>query len=996
MTERNSTLAKAAEAAFSEGPVDWPSLLESSSNDEERRVIENLRIIRGIADFNRLQMAGVASGEISRRIASDEPSRPDSPAVPAFPVIPSEEPPRNWGKFELRRKIGAGAYGDVYLAYDPDLEREVALKIYRNPAAGGGVQRQGPDDTAAAQDRRRTIMREARLMARVQHPNVVTVYGAEEIQGEVGLWMDYIKGQTLHEWVRSQGRLGAQEAIVIGLDVCRALAAVHARGLIHQDVKAQNVMREEGGRIVLMDFGIGLEIPEENGDALQSGSGTPTYMAPEKLLQGVTSIASDVYSLGVLIFYLVTGRYPVDARTFPELLQAHRDGKRVLLRDVRPELPAALIDVAEKAMSPDPKGRYASMGAMEKALSCVLGVAERVRAVPTKAARFSPRRNLLFLLPVLVLLAIAAWGVYRWSDRLLPHRNATIRQITMNAEGNPVRAIALSPDGRLLAYTDRTGLYLRDVDTGETKSLPQLGDSAIYRLQWFPEGRKLLVSYQSSQASRPDARTCVLSLDGGGTEALCSASAHLIPPDYNRLFVMDSDSSATIRDLQGTNITAFAYPQLPRGWTRTPWWSTTGGRWAYLLRDSTGVRHVKCFDSMGQDEVPILSPIRLAVNLDVSDFLWMDDGRLLYSTTHKRKYQDLTDLWCLRVNPTTGHTSGKVHRIYTFEDARILRDLSASRDGKKLAALGCLTQIEIFLADLSGNGSGLGSVRRLTQSSGEDIPDAWTADGRDLLFTSDRNGTMDLFMQDTASSAPRLLPGTLTGSRHGATITPADKDVLYWSEGISSSSGARADSADLRIMPLAGGLARVLLRAPRGADAGCDCPSTPDRGCVYASMDGHTLRFRELDLKHGLGDHLADYEIRNAVSLRWALSPDGSQVAIIDDSDQREVYAPGQREVVRLLDLATGGVREIATRGENIFMDVRWASDGNSLYSSGYTASYQTALFRISLDGRVESLLQRAAGGDGRLGGPVPSPDGKHLAFYEFMKDANAWLIEGF
>jgi serine/threonine-protein kinase len=547
MTEWNSTLAKAAEAAFSEGPVDWQSLLESSSNHEERRVIENLRIIRGIADFNRLQMVGVASGEISRRIASDEPSEPDPPAEPSFPVIPSEEPLRTWGKFELRRKIGAGAYGDVYLAHDPDLEREVALKIYRSPAAGGGVQRQGPDGTAAAQDRRRTIMREARLMARVQHPNVVTVYGAEEIQGEVGLWMDYIKGQTLHEWVRAQGRLGAQEATVIGLDVCRALAAVHARGLIHQDVKAQNVMREEGGRIVLMDFGIGLGVPQESGEELQSGSGTPTYMAPEKLLQGATSIASDVYSLGVLIFYLVTGRYPVDAMTFSELLQAHKEGKRTLLRDARPELPAALIDVAEKAMSPDPKGRYASMGALEKALNGALGVAERVRFIPKKTAVSPPRRSWWVLMPALVLLAVVVWGAYRWSDRILPHRSATIRQITMNADGNPVRAIALSPDGKLLAYTDPSGAYLRDVDTGKTDPMPQLGGSVVLSLQWFPDGRKLLVGCQFEST----VRTYALSLYGGVLEPLFDGAATLLPPDYNRLLVVDTVGAPTARELHG-------------------------------------------------------------------------------------------------------------------------------------------------------------------------------------------------------------------------------------------------------------------------------------------------------------------------------------------------------------------------------------------------------------------------------------------------------------
>ena len=148
------------------------------------------------------------------------------------------------------------------------------------------------------------ILHEARRLARVRHPNVVTVHGADNNDGRVGFWMDLIEGHTLSELV-AQGRLSSGEAIHIGQELCLALAAVHGAELIHRDVKAQNVMRaSDGGRIILMDFGAGEFIDQRPG---ASRIGTPLYLAPELWAGGTASIRSDIYSLGVLLFFLVTG-----------------------------------------------------------------------------------------------------------------------------------------------------------------------------------------------------------------------------------------------------------------------------------------------------------------------------------------------------------------------------------------------------------------------------------------------------------------------------------------------------------------------------------------------------------------------------------------------------------------------------------------------------------------------------------------------------------------
>ena len=197
--------------------------------------------------------------------------------------------------------------------------------------------------------------------------NVVIVHDAEERDGRVGLCMEFIRGRTLAEILSSEGARGAREAALIGQDLCQALAAVHAAGLVHRDIKAQNVMREQGGRIVLMDFGAGLALGDAQARAGRI-TGTPLYLAPEVLEHGQASVRSDIYSLGVLLYHLVTKDYPVRGQTPAELIEAHHHGRVRRLRDVAPALPAWFVRVVEKAIAPTPADRFATAGEFEAAL----------------------------------------------------------------------------------------------------------------------------------------------------------------------------------------------------------------------------------------------------------------------------------------------------------------------------------------------------------------------------------------------------------------------------------------------------------------------------------------------------------------------------------------------------------------------------------------------------------------------------------------------------
>ena len=153
------------------------------------------------------------------------------------------------------------------------------------------------------------LLQEGRALAKIRHNNVVNVLGVEAHGDRVGLCMEFVRGKTLADIVRGQGKLSAAEAVLIGEDLCRALSAVHGAGFIHRDVKAKNVMRDDTGRIVLMDFGTGRTAEAQEGTSDRAG--TPLYMAPEVLEGGQASARSDVYSLGVLLYHLVTGEYPV-------------------------------------------------------------------------------------------------------------------------------------------------------------------------------------------------------------------------------------------------------------------------------------------------------------------------------------------------------------------------------------------------------------------------------------------------------------------------------------------------------------------------------------------------------------------------------------------------------------------------------------------------------------------------------------------------------------
>ena len=322
-----------------------------------------------------------------------------------------------WGRLRAHRLLGQGAYGEVWSAWDRGLDREVALKL--RLAASGGTGRRW--------------LEEARRLAQVRHPNVVVVHGADEHDGRVGLWMDRIHGRTLEDLLAFVGPCSAREAAAIGMDLCAALAAVHAVGLVHGDLKLQNVMREGApghaggaGRIVLMDFGSAHSTTAGPGES----AGTPLYTAPEILRGGRATPAADLYALGVLLYRLVAGRYPVDALTVSELTAKLERGEVTPLRAVRPDLPNAFVGVVERALATDPAQRFPNAAAMERALASAAGFGiDHAPAFPWARVRraLAPAAAVLAAVAVVVAFATAP----RWRPVLFPKKAAPDRLSTL-------------------------------------------------------------------------------------------------------------------------------------------------------------------------------------------------------------------------------------------------------------------------------------------------------------------------------------------------------------------------------------------------------------------------------------------------------------------------------------------------------------------------------------------------------------------------------------
>lgn len=338
----------------------------------------------------------------------DRIARASRQAIFGRDVLLDRSVPARWGHLEIRSEVGRGASGTVYRAWDTRLAREVAVKLL------------APDITIATD-----ALEEGRHLARLNHPHIVRVFGADTHDGVAGIWMELLDCDTLDEILDRDGVFGPEEALLIGLDLAGALSAVHAAGLLHRDVKARNVARARGGRVVLMDLGAGRAM--EGSFAGGAETGTPVYMAPELLADGSATERTDIYSLGVLLYHLLTRSYPVNGADLNDLRTAHTRGEHVAIDAARPGLPPPIVRVISHACHANAALRYASAAELEADIAEALDqmLTERAAVRSSIARRWARWRKsaavaaLLFVVPMLTMWASWDSGAGRAARRRL-------------------------------------------------------------------------------------------------------------------------------------------------------------------------------------------------------------------------------------------------------------------------------------------------------------------------------------------------------------------------------------------------------------------------------------------------------------------------------------------------------------------------------------------------------------------------------------------------
>jgi serine/threonine protein kinase len=331
------------------------------------------------------------------------------------------------GRYRIEDVLGRGGMASVYLAHDAELERPVAVKVLAEHLA----------DRPDFQDR---FLREARLAAQLSHPNIVQVFDVGEEDGTPYIVMECVEGSTLADELKERGRLEPEEVVDLALQICGGLEHAHAAGLVHRDIKPQNLLLRPDGTVKIADFGIARAAETTRLTQIGSVLGTAAYLAPEQALGEEVTASADIYSLGCVLYELLTGRTPYVFKTLPELVAKHREEAIEPLREVRSEIPEQLEAAIMHALARNPDYRPESAAALAEELATaspdpptrplpvasgtaatkVLGSPTQTETRPLRApapprarGRRAPRwdRRLILALVVLAVVAAAVIGI---------------------------------------------------------------------------------------------------------------------------------------------------------------------------------------------------------------------------------------------------------------------------------------------------------------------------------------------------------------------------------------------------------------------------------------------------------------------------------------------------------------------------------------------------------------------------------------------------------
>jgi Tol biopolymer transport system component/DNA-binding winged helix-turn-helix (wHTH) protein len=571
--------------------------------------------------------------------------------------------------------------------------------------------------------------------------------------------------------------------------------------------------------------------------------------------------------------------------------------------------------------------------------------------------------------------------------------NISERRLTANAAELPVKDGVISPDGRYLAFTDPSGFYLRQVETGETHALNlQHGLNARPR-SWFPDGTHLLVTWAES-STEPES-IWEISLMGGTPRKLIAQGAWpSVSPDGSTIAYLASATQFKDIALNKEIWLARSDGEQPRKLMGggddvfgPPVWSPDGKHLAFMRgKFVTGIPFIRC-------QLETLNVETGDTNLLLSiaglrpTVAWAPDGRLIYSRAETVPNQNDSNLWALRVDRDGRVLASPTRLTHSTGEASAI---SITTDGKRLAFFRQAVEPDVYVADLEANNTKLSALRRLTLDVRADLPYSWTPDNKAVIFTSDRNGPFNIFRQGVHDAEPEMLIRSqedLSVPR----LSPDGKNIIYL---ITPSNDASA-SSNSRLMraPLAGGPPQPVLEAPGISNQ--QCAQLPSTVCIFSRFEPGHEQFFYFDPGKGLGAEIKKAEIRsiNAYDFNWSLSPDGKMLATARREGVRE------NPSIQILPLGGGEEKVIPVPGWAGVGSIDWAADSKSIWATGYNSGGAgKTLVNVALTGKVRPMLMEdeMTAGAHTLGWAIPSPDGKHLAIWKAQGDSNVWMLENY
>lgn len=541
---------------------------------------------------------------------------------------------------------------------------------------------------------------------------------------------------------------------------------------------------------------------------------------------------------------------------------------------------------------------------------------------------------------------VSRTGLGKWlRDNVLPNHQVSERRLTANPDDAPVSSSAISPDCKYLVFTDKTGFYLRQIDSGETHAVPLPKGFDALAESWFPDSIHLVVSWVEDPKKPPS--LWEISIMGGAPRKLADeGEAARVSPDGSKIaFLSGKFDQSEIWLMQADGGEAKKVIKADEGDFSPVAWAPDGRRLAYVR--TTYFSHsletkIEIADiGSGQTEV-ILSKPGLGPALS-----WTQSGRLIYSLQEPLPNRNDFNLWWVQLDSRTARPLGSGTRV--TNDRGLAAGLSVTKDGKLLAVRRWALQKDVYIVELEAGGKRMGTSRRLTMDERQDYPYSWTPDSKAVFFSSDRDGPSHIFKQAIDQTQPELVVG---GNDDVALprLTPDGSALLYL---VMPKPSESSHNVRIMRMPLTGGPSQFVLQAPLMWNQ--QCARLPSTLCIYSLTGSNQESFFNFDPMYGTGMLLATVE---GGPFNWTLSPDGKYLAMAKRGFQTD---PG----IQILSIADRSRQTIPVPGWAGIATVDWSADGKSLWTGAlhtknawrFEGLETFALLNIDLNGRVTATL---------------------------------------